>query len=102
MSAILRARHCATQGDSGAFVVEIMKGGRGVAEQIVLGMAGKDLDGIHLQLGAFECGVMVEDQEVSRCEPLDCLGSRITMPWRMQRAMAWSVSSGNASPGPVA
>ena len=58
----------------GAFVIEIVEGGSGVAEQILLAMAGKDLDGIHLQLGAFECDVMVEDQEVSRRESLNRLG----------------------------
>ena len=57
-----------------AFVIEIMEGGRGVAEQIVLDMAGKNLDGIHLQFGMFECGVMLKDQKVSCRESFNCLG----------------------------
>ena len=61
--------HCAC-----AFVVEIVKGGRGIAEQIVFFMAGKNLDGIDLEFGAFECGVMFEDQKVGRREPLERLG----------------------------
>ena len=57
-----------------------MEGGRGVAEQIVLEVAGKNLDGIQLQLGMFECQVMLKDQDVGRRESLNRSGSRIRMP----------------------
>ena len=37
------AKHC------GQFVVKIVEGGGGVAEQILFATTGEDLDGIHLQ-----------------------------------------------------
>ena len=64
-----RATQCGS-----AFVIEIMEGGCGVAEQIVLEMAGKNLNGIHLQFGMFECSVMLEDQKVGCRESLNRLG----------------------------
>ena len=63
----------ATQCDS-TFVIEIMEGGRGVAEQIVLEVAGKNLDGIQLQLSMFECQVMLKEQNVGCRESLNRLG----------------------------
>ena len=64
---------CAAQ-CAGAFVIEIMEGGRGVAKQIILEVAGKNLDGIYLQLGVFECTVMLKDQKVGCRESLNRLG----------------------------
>src|ERR1700722_10319588 len=60
----------ATQCD-GTFVIEIMEGGRGVAEQIILEVAGKNLDGIQLQLGMFERQAMLKEQNVSFREALN-------------------------------
>ena len=69
LSYAARATQCGS-----TFVIEIMEGGRGVAEQITLEMTGKNLNGIQLQLGMFECQVMLEDQKVGCCEPLNHLG----------------------------
>ena len=63
----------ATQCDS-TFVIEIMESGHGVAEQIILEVAGKNLDGIQLQFGMFERRAMLKEQNVGCRESLNRLG----------------------------
>ena len=70
---MLRTRQAATQ-CAGAFVFEIMKGGRGVAEQIIFRWPGKTSTVSNSSSVRSSAGVMFEYQEVGCRESLERLG----------------------------